>query len=353
MMPTTVRLTRLGLLAGLASACLMTALAVHAADSVATTTGTPDGTLGRLPGANVATEEADINPASGARPAPTRSQPESSLKTSSKRTTPTSSSMPVAERTAMTSTASTERLVFDRRPLRMALPVGRERIVSFGGPVAFHLPEDVEGVLRVQIIGATAYLTATAPFGTVRVVAEHLQGDGAQIPIDLVADKSTAQAGGDVEVFTAREAATRAQRALSATAAILVDREASSDEASEPVDLVMLTRYAAQAIYAPRRLAPAHPAVRQVPLVIEPVAGLVRGWRVETVPLASWRAGALYVTAVRATNQERLPVEIDLADLRGQWLAASSQHGRLGPAGADTDTTTLYLICDRPFEACR
>lgn len=359
MMPTSARWSRLALLASVGTANLLTALAVQAADGATPKSSMADGTLGRLSVASVATDETDNRLSTTAGAAPPSSRPDSGRTTSSKRTSPQPSSTtdapraPSPERIAAAPSASTERLVFERRPLRMALAVGRERIVSFGGPVAFHLPEDVDGVLRVQIIGSTAYLTATAPFGTVRVVAEHLQGDGAQIPIDLIADRSTAQASGDVEVFTVREAATRAQRARSAVAAESAERESGTDEASEAVDLVMLTRYAAQSIYAPRRLAPVHPAVRQVPLAIEPMAGLVRGWRIEAVPLASWRAGALYVTAVRATNQERQAVELDLADLRGQWLAASSQHGRLGPAGADTDTTTLYLICDRPFEACR
>ena len=76
----------------------------------------------------------------------------------------------------------------------------------------------------------------------------------------------------------------------------------------------------------------------------------------ETVPLidiGAWRSGQLYVTAVRFTNQGTNPLDIDLQEMRGQWLAATAQHTRLLAAGSPWATTTVYLVCDRPFDACR
>ncbi|MBW8833508.1 MAG: DUF3438 family protein, partial [Burkholderiales bacterium] len=46
-------------------------------------------------------------------------------------------------------------------------------------------------------------------------------------------------------------------------------------------------------------------------------------------------------------------MDIDLQEMRGRWLAATAQHSRLLAAGSDWDTTTVYLVCDRPFDACR
>jgi hypothetical protein len=60
----------------------------------------------------------------------------------------------------------------------------------------------------------------------------------------------------------------------------------------------------------------------------------------------------LYVTAVRVTNKSAQPFELPLEHLRGRWLSVTAQHGRIGPAGSETDTTALYLICDRAFDAC-
>ena len=58
------------------------------------------------------------------------------------------------------------------------------------------------------------------------------------------------------------------------------------------------------------------------------------------------------MTAVRITNLSSIPLELSLEDVRGHWIAATAQHGRIGPVGSETDTTALYLVCERAFEAC-
>ena len=85
---------------------------------------------------------------------------------------------------------------------------------------------------------------------------------------------------------------------------------------------------------------------------LEPVPGLLRGVNVVAQPLGQWKSGNLYVTAVRITNMSRFALELPLESLRGRWISATAQHGRIGAAGTDTDTTALYLVCDRSFAAC-
>ena len=88
----------------------------------------------------------------------------------------------------------------------------------------------------------------------------------------------------------------------------------------------------------------------RVPVKRVPVP-LVRGNVVETVPLVAWRAGDLYLTAVKVTNKTREPEVLDPRTLRGRWLTAAFQHNRLHPAGDEADRTVLYLISARPFAA--
>jgi integrating conjugative element protein (TIGR03749 family) len=243
-----------------------------------------------------------------------------------------------------------ERVAYARRPVRVALPLQRERMISFAGPVALHAPQGIESLVHLQIIGRSVYATALAPFGRLRVVAEDIERDGLQIPLDLVADRSTETASAEIDIPPGRGMASAQQAAVAPPA----PGAAPQGEAMGPsADMVALTRHAAQMLYAPTRLLPADPAIRQVPLDLHPVAGLYRGRRVRTTPMGAWRSGSLYVTAVRVTNLEARPLELQLQDLRGQWLAATPQHGRLGPAGSDTDTTAVYLVCDRPFASCR
>lgn len=236
-----------------------------------------------------------------------------------------------------------ERAVFDRHPVRVALPVERERLITLPGPAALHVPHDLDSVARIEAIDRTIYVTALVPFAPIRIVAELIDG-GQQIPLDLVAGPQAAQTSAELEVFVARTR--NDESALSAAGS------APADSAPPAADMVELTRFASRMLYAPARLATAQPGIQQVQVGQQPVSGLLRGARVLAVPMGQWRSAGLYVTAVRLTNQSALPLELQLEQLRGRWLAATAQHGRLGAAGSQTDTTAVYLICERAFESC-
>jgi integrating conjugative element protein (TIGR03749 family) len=234
-----------------------------------------------------------------------------------------------------------ERAVFARLPVRVGLPVKRERLITLPGPAALHVPGDIETVARIETIDRTIYVTALVPFAPIRIVAEMIEG-GQQIPLDLVANAQTSGASAELEVFLDKTPA-RSSGASAASAAT---------EGMPAADMVELTRFASRMLYAPRRLATSRPGIQQVQVATKPVPGLVRGGLVEAVPLGQWRSSGLYVTAVRVTNKSTQPFELPLEHLRGRWLAVTAQHGRIGAAGSETDTTALYLICDRAFDAC-
>ena len=234
-----------------------------------------------------------------------------------------------------------ERAVFNRQPVRVGLPVQRERLITLPGPAALHVPADIESVARVEAIDRTIYVTALVPFAQIRIVAELIDG-GRQIPLDLVANAQTSGASAELEVFLDRFGSREAS----------VGAAAATEAGPPAADMVELTRFASRMLYAPRRLATTRPGISQVQVSTKPVPGLVRGGLVETAPLGQWRSAGLYVTAVRVTNKSTQPFELPLEHLRGRWLAVTAQHGRIGPAGSETDTTALYLICDRAFDAC-
>lgn len=234
-----------------------------------------------------------------------------------------------------------ERAVFARLPVRVGLPVQRERLITLPGPAALHVPADIESVARIETIDRTIYVTALVPFASIRIVAELIEG-GQQIPLDLVANAQTSGASAELEVFLDKTP-TRSSGAPAVGA---------PTDGMPAADMVELTRFAARMLYAPRRLATTRAGIQQVQVANKPVPGLVRGGLVEAVPLGQWRSAGLYVTAVRVTNKSTQPFELPLEHLRGRWLAVTAQHGRVGAAGSETDTTALYLICDRAFDAC-
>mgnify|MGYP000844446851 FL=1 len=242
--------------------------------------------------------------------------------------------------------AGVERAVFERQPVRVPLPVGRERLVTLPAPAALHVPSDMQQVARIEVIDRTMYVTALVPFTPIRIVAE-LIDSGQQIPMDLLASEQTASADAELEVFVVTQGAAVHQQEQNEQ-----QKDVAEQPGSQDTDMVELTRHAARMLYAPRRLAWSHPGAHQVKVRHESIPGLLRGANVQAVPLGQWRSGQLHVTAVRITNLSSIPLELPLEDVRGHWIAATAQHGRIGPAGSETDTTALYLVCERAFEAC-
>jgi len=87
--------------------------------------------------------------------------------------------------------------------------------------------------------------------------------------------------------------------------------------------------------------------------VMHESVSLMYGGAVDATPLVAWRAGGLYATAVKLSNRTDQPQTLDPRNLRGSWLTATFQHNRLLATGSDADTTAVYLISARPFEASR
>jgi integrating conjugative element protein (TIGR03749 family) len=127
---------------------------------------------------------------------------------------------------------------------------------------------------------------------------------------------------------------------------------ANTNPGQEQLGYIQLTRFAAQQLYAPARLIKNQPGIVRVPVTRDPV-DLLHGGTIEATPLVAWRAGGLYVTAVKLTNHTEHPQTLDPRDLRGTWLTSTFQHHRLLPKGDEADTTAVYLISARPFGVSR
>lgn len=246
---------------------------------------------------------------------------------------------------------SVHRIFWDESPVPVTLVVGVERRVGFKGEVRVGMPVEIQPSVRTQSTGGAVYWLANEPFTAARVQIQIIE-TGEIVLIDLTAVKKPKQShktqpaspAVPIEIVTGTDAA-------SPPANTGEDTEQPSK--TEP-DYVTLTRYAAQQLYAPKRLLNAPEGVYRASVLRAPVprgpVTLVRGQPVEAVPVAAWRGGHLHVTAVRLRNLGPAPVILDPRTLRGSWLTATFQHARLHPAGSDADTTAVYLISARPFE---
>ena len=233
-----------------------------------------------------------------------------------------------------------ERVVWSKAPIAIPLVVGEERLVHFPDSVSIGLPQSLTPLLRSQSINGTLYLLARQLFEPTRVMVRS-ETDGPIYVLDISAQPADSESHSlpDVQILVETPQDVGA-----------VQTESKADIRSLPWGYVALTRFAAQQLYAPTRLIPTQPGVVAIPVNAEPV-DLVVGGKIEAVPVAAWTAGLQYVTAVKLTNRTRTAVVLDPRELRGAWLAATFQHNRLLPTGSEADTTVVYLVSDRPFDA--
>jgi len=232
-----------------------------------------------------------------------------------------------------------ERVVWRKTPIDILLVVGEERLVHFPASVSIGLPQLLTPLLRSQSINGTLYLLAHQPFEATRVMVRS-ENDGPLYVLDISASPGDSKISplSDVQVLLDTPQTTDGS-AIS---------NLNDDNRPSQWGYVGLTRYAAQHLYAPTRLISSQFGVVAIPVSDQPV-DLVHGGKVQAVPVAAWKVGLQYVTAVKLTNLTRQAVVLDPRELRGAWLAATFQHNRLLPMGSEADTTAVYLVSDRPF----
>ncbi|GKT26692.1 TIGR03749 family integrating conjugative element protein [Acidovorax sp. SUPP3334] len=242
-----------------------------------------------------------------------------------------------------------EILRWERLPLAVPLHVDQERVVFIDRNIRVGVPASLEGRLRVQSAGGAIYLRASEPIEPTRLqlqdadtgalilldVAADAAGVGqpALEPVRIVeADAATARYGGDAKSAGTVEDA--------------VEEPGSSPRTPRETPIpVVLTRFAAQNLYAPLR-------------TVEPLSGITRvnlprhlalETLLPTVPvraraLSAWRLDGFWVTAVQLSNASQRTFSLDPRDLVGDFVTATFQHGTLGPAGQPDDTSVVYLV---------
>ncbi|MFF0996914.1 TIGR03749 family integrating conjugative element protein, partial [Proteus mirabilis] len=118
----------------------------------------------------------------------------------------------------------------------------------------------------------------------------------------------------------------------------------------------LLTRYAAQSLYAPLRTVEPVPGVQPLSLTLpKTLTALYPSEPLIARPLAGWQAAEYRVVAVKLTNQSAQKVVLDPRQLQGQFVSATFQHQWLDAKGTPEDTTTVYLVMkgkpDKAFPA--
>ncbi|WGT27020.1 TIGR03749 family integrating conjugative element protein [Pseudomonas marginalis] len=241
-----------------------------------------------------------------------------------------------------------EIMPWERLPLAIPLQVGQERILFIDQNVRVGVPRSLTDTLRIQSTGGALYLRASAPIAPTRLQLQDVQ-TGEIILIDIAASDAEDQPPLEpVRIVKAVAAPKyRGDDASHARGADSTDgnlAQPSSERRDTPLPVV-LTRYAAQSLYAPLR-------------TVEPLAGVFQikqrraidlsHWLptlpVEASPLGAWQLDDHIVTAIKLRNTSSAPLHLDPRALQGDFLTATFQHNNLGPSGLATDTTVVYLV---------
>ena len=228
-----------------------------------------------------------------------------------------------------TAVGAVEVKYWDRLPLAVPLTVGQERVLMLDEDVRVGLPTAIASKLRVQSVGGTVYLRAAEALPPTRLQLQSVKtGDIILIDIEALEGSEALEPVKIVAQTQAPDAKTEKDVAPVAT----------------PVPVV-LTRYAAQNVYAPLRTVAPLPGVRRVPLTDSiAFSTLLPTERVSIKALAAWRLGDYWVTAVKIVNRGPGKVALDPRHLQATLYAATFQHADLGLAGTPEDTTVAYLV---------
>jgi len=246
---------------------------------------------------------------------------------------------------------------WERRPLAIPLPVEEERIVTLDRNVRVGLPPALANpeVLRVQSAGGVLYLKAFEAFETQRVRVQDVES-GDVLLLDVSAREGAS--GEEILVVDGREASPARASASSGSSGGQAS-EASRPAAQAPggeaqratatLVPVLLTRHAAQSLYAPQRTIEPLRGVSRVPMRLpESLSTLLPSLPVTATPLGAWRLDGWTVTAVKLENNDRRRAfELDPRWLQGDFYSATFMHPYLAPRGSVEDTTTVFLVTRR------
>ena len=243
---------------------------------------------------------------------------------------------------------------WERIPLPVKLHTGQERIVFVEKNVRVGFPPSLNNKLRVQSTGGAVYLYAESDFPQTRLQLQDVETgaivllDVSAVPGKIALEPLRVVYNGEVTSQRTQHTVKRQGRASSVADPSASEAPGSRRKTKSRDDVplpVMLTRYAAQNLYAPLRTLEPLPGVQSFsPALPATLSTLYPSAPLTATPLAGWRAGEYCVVAVKLSNQSSHNVVLDPRRLQGQFISATFQHSWLGGKGTPEDTTTVYLV---------
>ncbi len=247
-----------------------------------------------------------------------------------------------------------DRVLWDKTPINVALSLNKERIIHFPTDVRYWVPEFLNDKISILSANGVLYIEAHETFNKTRIRVQTLDSQKIYL-LDLVSRDDS-------------EAPNKGLRNIIVMDEDYVDNQSVSKEHPPKKSdwFIRLVRFAAQSLYGEEERPPVDSQIYRVKIKSPASLPLIRGGDIAVKPIAMWRGGGLYITAVLITNTSDRTIPIFLKkpdkptdqkryitldrDIRGHWLAVVPQHDFLNSVGTDEDRTTLYLLSRRPFQ---
>ncbi|SFU54910.1 TIGR03749 family integrating conjugative element protein [Xenorhabdus koppenhoeferi] len=225
-----------------------------------------------------------------------------------------------------------ELMKWKRIPLSIALKIGQERIIFADRNMRVGFPPSLNDKLRVQSAGGAVYLKASQSFPPTRLQLQDSE-NGEIILLDITAAKTGSTE--PVRILYPGEKGSASKEE---------PRHQRKSALSAPAPVV-LTRYAAQQLYAPLRTVEPVTGIHPVSLhLADAITTLYPSEPIAVSPLAGWGVQNYTVVALKLRNTAKRNITLDPRALQGQFVTATFQHRWLGEAGTPEDTTVLYLV---------
>jgi integrating conjugative element protein (TIGR03749 family) len=249
-----------------------------------------------------------------------------------------------------------ELMKWERIPLQVPLTVGQERIVFVDKNVRVGFPPALSERLRIQSSGGAVYLDAKTAFPVTRLQLQNKE-NGEIILLDVSASEGKVMRepvrivyGDDVQNSDIPATSSEENEGASPSARKNMHKSRTQKAESLPLNTplpVLLTRYAAQSLYAPQRTVEPVPGIVPVSLRLPDTLSMLLPLEpVEVRPLAAWQLMSSSVVALQIRNRSSGTVVLDPREVTGRFIAATFQHRWLGKAGSPEDTTVLYLVTE-------
>ncbi|CDM91160.1 TIGR03749 family integrating conjugative element protein [Xenorhabdus bovienii] len=260
---------------------------------------------------------------------------------------------PVVSLTMPFTANAVELVKWERIPLPVQLNVGEERVIFVEKNVRVGFPPALNDKLRIQSTGGTIYLKAEDAFSTTRLQLQDLQ-NGEIILLDVTAREKKGilepmrliYTGEVTKQHSSKDKTQRSDNENNYLNTDVQGKNKQRQKTANNVPLpVLLTRYAAQNLYAPLRTVETVSGIQSISLPLpKRITTLYPSAPAQVTPLAGWRSNGVSVVALKITNSSSEKLVLDPRVLQGQFITATFQHQWLGAMGTPEDTTTLYLV---------